>query len=168
MKGSNKAAALPAGVSLREATELDIAAMVEVVNAAFEEESFFVNGPRTDPAQLAERFRNGHFLLAHKDGLLVASAYYQVHGEHGYIGMLAVRPGHQRGGLGSAVLHAAEGILREAGCRVAELTVVHLRTKLLDAYRRLGYREVGVEEAPEDLRHRLTMPAHLIKLEKQL
>ena len=46
--------ALPAGVTLREATEQDIAAMMEVVNPAFEEEAFFVNRPRTHPAQLAE------------------------------------------------------------------------------------------------------------------
>jgi ribosomal protein S18 acetylase RimI-like enzyme len=165
---STTSAALPAGVTLREATERDIAAMMEVVNPAFEEEAFFVSRPRTHPAQLAEHFRSGHFLLAHQGALLLASAYYEVRGEHGYIGMLAVRPGHQRSGLGRAIMQAAEAILRDAGCRVAELTVVHLRTNLLRAYRKLGYREAGVEEPPEELREKLTMPVHLIKMEKPL
>ncbi len=161
-------AALPAGVTLREATEADIPAMVEMVNAAFEEEAFFVNRPRTHPAQLAEHFRSGRFLLAHEGALLLASAYYHVHGERGYIGMLAVRPERQRSGMGRAMMQAVERILRDSGCRIAELSVVNLRTKLLRAYVKLGYREAGLVEPPEELRQKLTMPVQLIKMEKPL
>jgi ribosomal protein S18 acetylase RimI-like enzyme len=142
--------------------------MVEMVNAAFEEEAFFVNRPRTHPAQLAEHFRSGRFLLAHQGALLLASVYYHLHGERGYIGMLAVRPGHQRSGLGRAMMHAVEGILRDSGCRIAELSVVNLRTKLLRAYVKLGYREAGLVETPDELRQKLTMPVQLVKMEKQL
>ena len=95
--------------------------MVEVINAAFEEEAFFVNRPRTNPAQLAEHFRSGRFLLAHQGVLLLASVYYEVRGERGYIGMLAVRPEHQRRGLGRAMMQAVEQILRASGCRIAEV-----------------------------------------------
>jgi N-acetylglutamate synthase-like GNAT family acetyltransferase len=160
--------ALPAGVTLREADESDISEMMEVVNAAFEEESFFVNRPRTHPAQLAEHFRSGHFLLAHQGAQLIASAYYEVRGERGYIGMLAVRPQHQHSGMGRLMMQAVEQVLRRLGCRIAELSVVDLRTALTDTYRRLGYREAGVEEPPEELRQKLTMPVQLIKMEKQL
>jgi ribosomal protein S18 acetylase RimI-like enzyme len=165
---SKPSAAPPAGATLREATEQDIAAMIEVINAAFEEEAFFVNRPRTHPAQLAEHFRSGHFLLAHEGALLLASVYYEVRGERGYIGMLAVRPGHQRSGLGRAMMQAAEGILRGSGCSIAELSVVSVRTGLPPLYRKLGYREAGVEEPHEELRQKLTMPVKLIKMEKQL
>jgi ribosomal protein S18 acetylase RimI-like enzyme len=168
MTNSTTAPALPAGVTLREATEHDIAAMMEVVNPAFEEEAFFVNRPRTHPAQLAEHFRSGHFLLAHQGALLLASVYYELRGERGYIGMLAVRPGHQRCGLGRAMMQAAEGILRAAGCRTAELSVVSVRTGLPPLYRKLGYREAGLIDPPEELRQKLTMPVQLIKMEKQL
>ena len=168
MTSSTTSPALPAGVTLREATERDIAAMMEVVNAAFDEESFFVNRPRTHQAELAEHFRSGHFLLAHQGALLLASAYYEVRGERGYMGMLAVRPGHQCSGLGRAMMQAVEGILRDSGCRIAELSVVDLRTRLLRTYLKLGYREAGFVELPEELRRKLTMPVQLIKMEKQL
>ena len=99
---------------------------------------------------------------------MLASVYYELRGERGYIGMLAVRPGHQRCGLGRAMMQAAEGILREAGCRIAELSVVSVRTRLPPLYRKLGYREAGLVEPPEELRQKLTMPVQLIKMEKQL
>lgn len=161
--------ALPAGVTLREAIESDIPEMVEVVNAAFDVESFFVDRPRTHAAQLTESLHSGHFLLAHRDAQLMASVYYELRGEQrGYIGMLAVRPGHQRSGLGRAVMQAVEQIIRGSGCRIAEISVVNLRTSLPPLYRKLGYVETGVGEPHEDLQKKLTMPVHLIKMEKRL
>jgi ribosomal protein S18 acetylase RimI-like enzyme len=165
---SSDASALNAGLSFREATAGDVPEMIEVVNAAFEEEAFFVDRPRTHAAQLEEQFRSGHFLLAHEGSQLMASVYYEAHGERGYIGMLAVRPGHQRSGLGRAMTQAAERILRGLGCAVAELTVVSVRTELPPIYRKLGYREAGVEEPHEELRQKLTMPVQLIRMEKRL
>jgi len=159
---------LPAGVTHRQATASDIPEIVEVVNAAFEEEAFFVNRPRTHPAQLAEHLRSGHFLLSYHGERLLASVYCEVRGERGYIGMLAVRPEHQGTGLGRAMMQTAESFLRESGCRIAELSVVSVRTALLPLYRKLGYREAGVEEPPEELRQKLTMPVQLIKMEKPL
>ncbi len=158
----------PAELSFREATVKDIPEMMEVVNTAFQEEAFFVNRPRTYRAQLEEHFRSGHFLLAHRGTQLLASVYYEIRGARGYIGMLAVRPGHQREGLGRAMMQAVEEILRGRGCCFAEISVVSVRTALPSIYRRLGYAEVGVEEPHEDLRKKLTMPVQLIKMEKEL
>jgi ribosomal protein S18 acetylase RimI-like enzyme len=160
--------ALSAGITIREAEEHDVSEMVETVNAAFEEEAFFVNRPRTSAGQLVEQFRNGHFLLAHQGTQLVASVYCQVRGESGFIGMLAVRPGQQRRGLGRAIMLAAEDVLRRAGCRAAELTVVDVRIGIPGIYRKLGYHETGTEEPYEELRQKLTMPVKLIRMEKAL
>lgn len=173
MTDSTVSPVLPAGVTLRQATDRDLAQIMEVVNAAFEEEAFFVNRPRTHPAQLAEHLRTGHFLLAQRSGegqssQLVASAYYETRGERGYIGMLAVHPGHQRSGLGRAMMQAVERILRNSGCHIAEISVVNVRTALPPIYRKLGYREAGVVEPHEELRQKLTMPVQLIRMEKQL
>jgi ribosomal protein S18 acetylase RimI-like enzyme len=160
--------ALPDGVTLGQATAADIPEIMEVVNAAFEEEAFFVNRPRTHPAQLAEHLQSGHFLLAHQGAQLLASVYCELRGQRGYIGMLAVNPEHQGTGLGRAMMQAAESFLRTSGCSVAELSVVSVRTALLPLYRKLGYVETGVAEPPEELRVKLTMPVQLIKMEKPI
>lgn len=159
---------LPAGLTVREATTRDIPEMLEVVNAAFVEENFFVNRPRTNAAQLEEQFRLGRFLLAHQEAQLVASVYYEVLGERGYIGMLAVRPGHQRNGLGRRMLQMAEQTLRGLGCSIAQLTVVSVRTELPPVYRKFGYIEAGIEDPPKELMEKLTMPVKLIRMEKRL
>lgn len=159
---------MPDGISLREATEADAEEMIAMVNAAFEEEALFVNAPRTHAAQMAQMFRSGKFLLAHEDGKLVGSVYYELRGERGYIGMLAVDPQQQRRGLGRAIMAAAEGILRSHGCRLAELTVIDIRTTLVSAYGRLGYVKTGAEEPHEELRKKLTVPVKLVRMEKAL
>ncbi len=46
--------------------------------------------------------------------------------------------------------------------------MVNLRTNLLRAYVKLGYREAGLVEPPDELRQKLTMPVQLIMMEKQL
>jgi len=162
-------AALPEGLTLREAEGRDIPEMLEVVNAAFQVENFFVDRPRTNAAQLAESLEGGHFLLAHRGAELVASVYYELRGgERGYIGMLAVRSDAQRLGLGSAMMAAAEQALLRQGCKVAELSVVSVRAELPPVYRKLGYREAGTVETPEELRQKLTMPIELIRMEKRI
>jgi len=167
--------ASPAGTTFRPATPADIPEMVELINAAFEVETFFVNRPRTNAPQLEEHFRSGHFLLAERPQpaatlgpALLASLYYEPRGERGYIGMLAVRLGQQRSGLGRAIMQAAEELLRQAGCSVAELSVVNLRTNLLRVYGKLGYAANGFMECPEELTRKLTMRVQLIRMEKPL
>jgi len=58
--------------------------------------------------------------------------------------------------------------MREAGCSIAEIAVVNVRTALPPIYRKLGYVEVGLEEPPQELREKLTMPVQLVKMEKPL
>jgi ribosomal protein S18 acetylase RimI-like enzyme len=158
--------ALPRGITIREASESDINEMIEVVNQAFVEESFFVNRPRTHAGQLAGQFETGRFLLAHDGAKLVASVYFEVRGDRGYIGMLAVLPAMQKRGLGRVMMEASESALREAGCKVAEITVVNVREALPPMYRKLGYVETGIEEPYEELRQKLTMPVKLIRMKK--
>jgi ribosomal protein S18 acetylase RimI-like enzyme len=118
---------------------------------------------------------------------LIASIYYELRGselrgglrgselpasefrrERGYIGMLAVRPDQQHRGLGRTMMHHAEQALRDAGCRVAELSVVSVRTTLPPFYHKLGYVEAGLAKVPEELQQKLTMPVQLIRMEKPL
>jgi ribosomal protein S18 acetylase RimI-like enzyme len=159
---------LPEGITLREGEGRDILEMAEVVNDAFHEESFFVDRPRTQPLQLAEQFCFGHFLLAHQGRRLVALVFYELRNDRGHIGMLAVRPGHQRQGLGRAIMQAAERKLHAGGCRIAEVTVLSVRTALPPFYRKLGYWEAGSCESHHEPRQEHTPPVQLIKMEKPL
>jgi ribosomal protein S18 acetylase RimI-like enzyme len=159
---------LPEGITLREGEGRDILEMAEVVNDAFHEESFFVDRPRTQPLQLAEQFGFGHFLLAHQGRRLVALVFYELREDCGHIGMLAVRSDHQRRGVGRAIMRAAERKLHAAGCRVAEVTVLSVRTALPPFYRKLGYREAGSGEFHHEHRHEHTPRMQLIKMEKPL
>jgi ribosomal protein S18 acetylase RimI-like enzyme len=155
-------------ITVRLATEADTAAMIPVINAAFEEEAFFLNRPRTYPGLMLEHFHTGQFLVAEEQGRVLASVYCEVRGVSGYIGMLAVAPQAQRRGLGARMMHAAEDALRAAGCRWAEITVVNLRTGLFPMYHKLGYGERGPTRIPEELQVKLTQPIELIGMEKAL
>jgi ribosomal protein S18 acetylase RimI-like enzyme len=89
----------------------------------------------------------GTLLLAeNRDGRILASVYTELRGTHGYLGMLAVDPAHQRSGLGRRLMQAAEAHFRDHGCNRLEITVLSMRPELLPIYRRFGFVETGTEE----------------------
>jgi len=62
------------------------------------------------------------------------------------IGMLAVRPGSQSAGVGGRMLDWAEREGRARGATIARMTVVSVRTGLIEWYERRGYRRTGERE----------------------
>ena len=133
-------------ISVREASASDCAAMVPLINSAFAIEKF-LDGDRTNEAELRQRMQKGEFLLGYDaSGRLVASVYVEVRGARGYFGMLAVDPKQQGSGLGRRMVQAAEEYCRAKGCTAMDLTVLSLRPELPPLYRKLGYAESGVEE----------------------
>ncbi len=60
-----------------------------------------------------------------------------------YLGSLAVDPQRQNGGLGQALLFAAEQWVRERGGRCIRMTVVNVREVLIAWYLRRGYHLTG-------------------------
>lgn len=152
--------------SIRSSGHEDVEAIVEVVNAAFQVERFFVDGDRTDPEEIREMLGRGTFLLAEREGALAACVYVEIRGDDGYFGMLSVHPSHQGEGLGRTLIEAAEERARQAGCGVMEIHVVDLRTELLPFYLRLGYVETGVEPMPPD--PKLTQPCRFLVMRKPL
>ena len=98
--------------------------------------------------------------------MLVGCVFAELRGERGYFGLLAVDPSKQGSGLGSRLMDAAEQYCREAGCQFMDLTVVNLREKLPDFYRRRGYAESGTEPFPAAPRAKI--PCHLVRMSKPL
>jgi ribosomal protein S18 acetylase RimI-like enzyme len=146
----------------------DIAAMVPVINAAFGIEGF-LEGERTNQAQLAEMMKKGSFLLGHdQSGKLIASVYVETRGPRGYFGMLAVDRTHQRRGIGRAMIEAAEDYYRKRGCKHMDLTVLSLRPELPPLYRKLGYVETGTEEFRPSRPLKDGLQCHCIVMSKEL
>jgi len=153
-------------VEVRDATADDAPAIAGLVNQAFLVERFFVDGDRTNAAEISRLLENGAFLLAEAGGRLVACVYVELRGDRGYFGMLSVDPSRQGEGLGRRLVEAAEDRCRSRGCRLMEIHVVDLREELRPFYRRLGYVEVGEEPFPDH--ERAKRPARFIVMTKPL
>jgi ribosomal protein S18 acetylase RimI-like enzyme len=151
---------------IRLATQEDVPALVRVINRAYHVEAFFKAGDRTDASQIAELLAKDAFLVAEDEGGVAGAVYVKITGERGYFGMLSVDPSRQRGGLGRALVEAAERHCRDRGCTIMDLVVVNLRIELPPIYRKLGYEETGTAPFP-DLES-ATQPCHLITMSKPL
>jgi sugar-phosphatase len=133
-------------LTTRVASASDCGGLASLINSAFAIEKF-LEGERTDEEQLKAMMQKGQFLLGcDAAGQLVASVYVEVRGARGYFGMLAVHPQHQKNGLGSKMVGAAEEYCRAKGCGAMDLVVLSLRPELPPLYRKLGYAESGVQE----------------------
>ena len=79
-------------------------------------------------------------------------------GDHAYLGMLAVEPGRQTGGLGRTLVAAAEAFAVDTyGANRMEMTVIDRRAELIAWYQRQGYREIGTCPFPLTVEPPLTM-----------
>jgi ribosomal protein S18 acetylase RimI-like enzyme len=83
------------------------------------------------------------FLVALDGALAVGSVMAGYDGHRGWLYALAVRSSHQRRGLGTALVHAAEARLQALGCGKINLQVRPTNRGVIAFYARLGY---AVEE----------------------
>jgi ribosomal protein S18 acetylase RimI-like enzyme len=153
-------------LSLRPATADDIPAVTALVNLAYRVEDFFKAGDRTDEREVREHLERSGFLLLEDAGTLIGSVYVESMPPRGYFGMLAVRPGRQRAGLGRKLVAAAEAWARERGCSEMDLSVASPRIELPGFYRRLGYTDNGT--APWNAAGPTTRPAHFILMTRTI
>ncbi len=142
----------------RNARTDDIAALVPLITSAYRGESSrqgwtteadILDGNRIDPDVLRadiERPRS-RVLVAESDGRMLACAHVCDEGGVGYFGMFAVRPDLQNAGIGRRVLAEAERVAREDWrLPTMRMTVIDLRSELIDWYERRGYRRTGIKK----------------------
>lgn len=143
---NDRTEASPIDLRFREAKAEDSPRLIELINAAFSIETF-LEGTRTDEERLSGMMAKGTILVAEDSaGTLFGSIYMENRGERSYLGMLAIDPMRQRGGLGKRLMAEAENRLRAQGCKAVDIVVLNLRPELPPIYERFGYVITGTEE----------------------
>ncbi|HVQ31658.1 MAG TPA: GNAT family N-acetyltransferase [Vicinamibacteria bacterium] len=159
---------LSAAQEFRTAGPPDVAAIVALVNDAYQVEASFLRGPRTDEEEIASLLDTGGFLLAEGPVGLEGCIYVEPRGSVGYFGLLSVATIRQGRGLGRRLIAAAEAGLRGARCQIVEILVVNLRKDLFPFYAALGYAASGAAPFPESEESRLLHPVHFVVMRKAL
>lgn len=137
--------------SIRNATDRDADAIVRLVQSAYRgdasragwtTEADLIDGQRTDIAEVCELIHqpNSCILLCEQQGRLLASVHLQDREHYGYLGMFAVDPEAQGGGVGKYLLAQAEHRVFHVWQRASlQMTVISLRRELIAWYQRRGY-----------------------------
>jgi len=153
---------LDPGLTIREATVDDSAAILRITNAAYLVEQDFVRGDRLDASDVGDHMSRGRFLVAERASHPIASVFLQdTDGHRVYLGLLAVDPAEQGRGIGSLMMAAAERRSRRAGAAAIDILVVNLRTELPPFYRGRGFVPDGIEPFEDP---RLFRAAHFLKM----
>src|SRR5690349_24838988 len=108
--------------AIRPGLESEAEEIARIINSAFEIEREFRHGERTSGRQVRGLIGRGEVLVAEEDGLLLGAVEVRMDGSIGYFGMLAVDARARRGGIGRALVEAAEERCRRAGCTVMTMS----------------------------------------------
>jgi len=98
--------------------------------------------PYNDPARdfrFARAKANSDVLVAMLGGEIAGSVMVGHDGHRGWIYYLAVAPGHRRGGIGKALVEAAERWLAGRGVAKLQLMVRESNTEVVGFYESLGF-----------------------------
>ncbi len=143
-------------LTIRDATPADIPALHALVESAYRGEASragwtteadLLEGQRTDVEELVSILADPEqgLLTAWRGDDLIGSILIARRSEGvGYFGMLSVSPTSQGGGLGRALVGAAEAALADQfGARRVSIWVFPQRETLIAWYERLGYAATG-------------------------
>ena len=157
----------PMALHFRRAYAGDAEQLVAVINAAFRKaESYIINRDRVDLELVDSLLAKGEFLVAEDETALAGCVYLELRGDRAYLGLLAVAPERQKGGVGSMLMREAEQRCARAGCRFMDLRIIDLRKDNHAFYKRRGYVETGTEPFRPDLETKL--PCHFVNMSKPL
>ena len=79
------------------------------------------------------------FLVAEREGRLVATIMAGYDGHRGWVNYLAVDPAHRQAGIGRHLMRHVETALEARGCPKINLQVRSSNQAVLDFYARIGY-----------------------------
>jgi len=160
----------------------DIMAIRDLLNAAYRGESSkqgwtteagLIEGEtRTnDDMLLAVLEMAGSVILIYKEAdVITGCVNLQQHGNRIYLGMFAVSPALQGGGIGKKILQAAEEYAFQVKAGTIYMSVISARVELIDWYKRHGYADTG-ERKPfteDGITGKHLQPLEFMILEKAL
>jgi ribosomal protein S18 acetylase RimI-like enzyme len=167
---------------ISKASLLDVAAIATLVNSAYRgdhakkgwtTEADLIDGTRTDAAALSDIIQKPDttILKYEQDGKIIGCVELKIVDEKLYLGMLTVEPSIQGSGIGKKMLAAAEDFGKGKLCKAVFMTVITIRTELIDWYKRHGYVDTGERKPFHFNDARFGLPKQKLEflvLEKQL
>jgi ribosomal protein S18 acetylase RimI-like enzyme len=165
------------------ATLKDIPQLVDLLNSAYRGESskqgwtteadLIAGEQRTDAASVTEVLtKPGSIILTYTNdkGQIIGTVNLQQHERGLYLGMFAVSPVQQGGGIGKQLLKAADDYAKKVSVATIYMSVISVRKELIDWYKRHGYAETG-ERKPfveDEVTGKHLQPLEFIILEKNI
>lgn len=101
------------------------------------------SAPHNDPAtslRMKVAVDRELLLVAEAGGEVVGAVMGGYDGHRGWVYSLAVRAGHQRRGVGTALVRRLEGMLAERGCLKVNLQVRGTNAAVVAFYGKMGFR----------------------------
>jgi ribosomal protein S18 acetylase RimI-like enzyme len=136
------------------ATPQDAFELDALVNSAYRGESSrkgwtteadLLDGTRIDETAIHSLIEKSDttILTYREEGELLGCVELRLQEGKLYLGMLSVKPNTQGQGIGKKLMAAAEDHARNAGVNRVFMTVISVRTELIDWYKRHGYQLTG-------------------------
>ncbi len=136
------------------ASEKDIPVLNILINSAYRgegskqgwtTEADLLGGIRTDEASLKELMQqpNAVILKYEEENKILGCVYLKQEDNKIYLGMLTVAPQLQNKGIGKILLAAAEEEARKRNCIAIFMSVISIRTELINWYKKRGYYDTG-------------------------
>jgi ribosomal protein S18 acetylase RimI-like enzyme len=129
---------MPTDITIRDMHDDDVDQVIALWHAAGVSRPW--NDPATDIA-FARRGPHATLLVGTRAEHVVATAMVGEDGHRAWVYYLAVAPAHRRGGLGRAMMDAAEAWAAQRGVWKLQLLVRDDNHKARGFYERLGYRD---------------------------
>lgn len=136
------------------ATLADVPVINQLVNSAYRgegakegwtTEADLIDGTRIDESILEGLINRSDttVLTYREEDRILACVELRKEGNMLYLGMLSVRPNLQGKGVGKKLLKAAEDYAHANHCKTIYMSVISVRTELIEWYERHGYKLTG-------------------------
>ncbi len=136
-------------ITLRAATVQDAATIVNVMQRAFQEYVDALKPPsgvhKETVESVREKINTGQWVLAERAGQAVGCVWYEVRGDHVYLGRLSVPPEFRGNGIAGTLMDYVETQARAHNIFCVELSVRIVLEKMRVMYERRGYQLLRYE-----------------------